>query len=152
MIFISTFTFIKEKNLFDVGEKTNGIGLSIGEPSGLSYERRLQNGNSVTGALGFGAFGENKFIFSTHYTWNQNFKKPWPNWYIGVGDQIFTRKEGNSDGTETIFGVTTPLGISYSFTPKRSWKVFAEITPIFELGPDFADIHMQGSLGFRFFL
>lgn len=126
-----------------------GVGLSLGNPTGLSVKYWLDDTEAIGGGLGWASpdtmtFRYTPTISSTASTSSGPKKRQ--------GEPRFTTgsvriKDKRHD---TAFGIRIPLGISYMFA-EQPFDLFAEIVPVVDLAPD-VDLDLDIAIGFRFYL
>ncbi len=133
-----------------------GIGLIIGEPSGVSWIYHLSDRNALDGALGFSPF--DRFRIHVDYLWmSRAFRDRQMSFSYGVGLAVGlgTRYRDDRRG---IFGYTVqegalavrfPLALSYTF-PRTPLELGVEIAPLLILGPAFG-VSFDGGLFFRYY-
>lgn len=132
-----------------------GIGLVVGEPTGVSVKKWISPENALDAGLGW-SFSEHESLqfhgdFLIH---NFNVLKTEVHAgrlpvYFGVGGRLKLQDENHGrehDGDASI-GVRIPFGISYLFD-KSPVDIFAEIVPILDVVPD-ADFDINAAIGVR---
>jgi len=128
-----------------------GIGLIIGEPTGLSLKYWLSEDRAIDAAAAWSFSGKDSFQFHADYLIHRfdifdadevSGKMPL---YYGLGARI---KEKDKDD-HTAFGIRIPLGITYLFAD-APFDLFAEIVPIVDLAPD-VDVDLNAAIGLRFY-
>ncbi|MFD2531430.1 hypothetical protein [Gracilimonas halophila] len=123
-----------------------GIGVMLGEPTGISIKAWNNNRN----AFAFGAawsFGRNDAIhlhgdYLLH-SWIDGVEEGDLAFYYGIGGRLAL-----SDPDARI-GVRVPLGLNY-IIPNSQLDLFVEAVPILNLAPD-TDFDGNGSLGIRYY-
>jgi len=148
---IATSVFAQDNKL--------GLGLIVGEPTGLSVKYWLDDEHAVDGTAAWSFWDGDGFQLHSDFLWH-NFdllddpggldgKLPV---YYGVGARLtFRDDEGRHEDTDhTVFGIRAPLGLSYLFDGKP-FDVFLEIAPILDLTPD-VELNFSIALGMRFYL
>ena len=144
ILIILSFTFV-----FSAAAQTTegiGVGVIVGEPTGLSGKFWMTNSTAIDLGLAWSFSGENTFHIHGDYLWH-NFslikvdkgKLPL---YFGAGLRA-------RFGTDTQFGVRFPVGLGYLFE-QAPVDVFFEIAPIMDLIPD-TRFDFNGAIGARFF-
>ncbi len=133
-----------------------GLGIILGEPTGLSFSYILSRTNFADGAVAW-AFPMNKtgkprfhlhgdFLFEWDIHSNpEDFEIELPGrfvFYAGPGVSI-------EIGGTTYLGFRTDLGMRYEF-PGSPFDVFLEIAPGIHLLPD-TDMLLEGGIGGRFY-
>jgi hypothetical protein len=130
-----------------------GLGLMLGNPSGLSYKFWLDEKTAFDAAAGI-----NQDEFDVHATflwhvfnWNDRIQPgslgaitergDFPV-YFGVGPRVLFEKN-------TEFGLRFPVGLS--FLPRSStWEFFTEIAPVVRLTPD-TGMDFDFAIGARYY-
>ena len=124
--------------------KGKGLGIVIGEPTGLSA--KLWNSNRTAFDAGFAwSLGKkgNLYLHADHLWHNFNtFSNQQLPLYYGLGARV-------SIGDNTGLGVRGVLGVNYFFT-EIPLDAFFEIVPIFDLFPD-SDFGLNAGIGLRYF-
>ncbi len=127
-------------------ERPFGLGLILGEPTGISAKYWLNERNAYDLGLGFLAIGSNSYatlhIDYLHHL--RNIFNTTENVYLHYG---FGGKLGF--GGEKNFGVRGIIGIDWQ-SNKIPIDIFLEIVPIFELIPK-AALSSDAALGGRFY-
>lgn len=127
-----------------------GVGLSLGNPTGLSVKYWLDDTEAIGGGLGWALSGHDDFQVHADYlvhrfdivgTEEEAGRAPL---YYGIGARIKDERH------DTAFGIRIPLGISYMFA-EQPFDLFAEIVPVVDLAPD-VDLDLDIAIGFRFYL
>ncbi len=127
MLIIPTASFAKQ-----------GLGIVLGEPTGLSYKA----GNLAIG-LGW-SFASDKDRIDTTIDWwliNKDFVEMM-NWYLGIGIK-------GKFGKDTVgIGVRVPIGIQWWIADEL--ELFAELAPGMSLVPDTSP-DLSGGIGLRYY-
>jgi len=135
-----------------------GVGVIVGEPTGISLKKWLNDKHAVDAAAAW-SFSENdSFQFHADYLIH-NFtllksddivgKLPV---YFGLGGRLKLKEENNGKGRNddgALFGVRIPFGISYLFTDLPV-DIFMEIVPILDVAPD-TEFEINAGIGVRFY-
>jgi hypothetical protein len=127
-----------------------GLGVIIGEPTGLSWKIWTGGQTALAGAAAW-SFGENDaFHLHVDYLFH-NFRlfrvsRGRLPLYYGVGVRILFHEKQEAD---TVVGVRFPLGIEYLFT-SPSLGIFLEVVPILDLSPA-TDFDLNAAVGFRIY-
>ena len=125
-----------------------GLGLVVGEPTGLSLKTWTGGGNAVDAAAGWSLSG-NKWLYAHVDYLHHRYDLHIPDldegvpYYYGVGGRVLLR-----DGHDSKLGVRIPLGLDYVFADGR-FDVFIEVAPIINLVPD-TEFDLSGGLGVRY--
>jgi hypothetical protein len=119
-----------------------GIGLIVGEPTGISWKYQLSDRNALDGALGFSPF--DRMRLHVDYLWlSRPFNERRLVLSYGVGLAIGFGKRW-VDGRRGVFGyvvqeaglaIRIPVGLSYAI-PRTPLEVGLEIAPLVILGPE----------------
>ena len=126
--------------------KEFGIGIILGEPTGISVKKWLGDHYAIDGAVAWSFGGVNSFHLHADYLYH-NFKlfdveSGQLPLYIGVGFRFKAEPEAT-------FGVRIPVGICYIFE-KAPLDIFLELGPVLNLAPDM-EFWFTGSIGARFY-
>jgi hypothetical protein len=120
-----------------------GVGIILGDPTGLSAKYWLDKKNAIDAAIGFDRF-------SVHADYLFHFWNIIPQTgggelgaYLGPGFVFKDKKEDN------VVGIRFALGAAYELN-QYPVEIFAEIVPVFELAPD-TDLNFDGGIGVRYF-
>ncbi len=131
-----------------------GVGVIVGEPTGLSVKYWLDDQQALDGAVGWSFSGEDSFHLHADYLVHRFdfFKNPkdaeglaGTAFYYGVGARL---KDKDHDD-DTAFGIRIPLGITHLFAD-APFDLFAEIVPLVDLTPD-VDLDLNVAVGLRFY-
>jgi hypothetical protein len=121
-----------------------GLGMILGDPTGISIKYYMNDENAVDGAVSWNLNGG---WFNVHADYLRH-------WYVfdlsegelpvyaGVGGRI-------GFGDQVRVGIRIPLGITYKFD-NAPFDIFLEIVPEMDLVPATV-FNMQGGIGFRYF-
>jgi hypothetical protein len=148
----ASFSYAKQGGPF-------GMGIILGEPTGICAKYWLDRTNAIDGAIGF-----DDFSIHADYLWHfwDIFPKPSAGQfgaYVGPGlifkdedhhhDHDNHRDRDDDDDDDNEAGVRLTLGMLYE-TPRHPFEIFAELVPVLVLSPD-ADLELDGAIGVRFF-
>ena len=128
-----------------------GIGIMMGEPSGLSGKYWLSKQNAIDGGLGW-SFTENGSVHLHMDYLYHNYdllkgtegKAPL---YFGIGGRF--KFKNNEKSADNSIGVRVPVGLAYQFS-EVPFDVFAEIVPLLDLSPD-TRFTFNGAIGVRYY-
>jgi hypothetical protein len=129
-------------------QKNVGLGIIIGEPTGIDAKFNLTEIHALEFALAWSLSGDNDLHIQGDYLWhkydviNLNNSDELP-LFFGIGGRIIM----NEDADDTI-GIRFPVGLDYIFT-NYPFDIFVEIVPILDVAPD-TDFDLEGALGARF--
>jgi hypothetical protein len=123
-----------------------GLGLILGEPTGLSLAYRLSQRNAIAGAVGIDVFDDNDFYA------HADFLFVLPDLLSGgsvglspyLGPGVFLIEFG-----EIGIGGRLPFGLSLDFR-RAPIQIFGEVTLSLLLVPDTAG-DIGGAIGFRYY-
>jgi hypothetical protein len=126
-------------------DKGFGMGIMLGEPTGLNAKIWTSPQNAVDVGLAWSFRGEGFFHFHADYLWHfprairstERFAL-----YAGIGGLLGGRHE-------SVLGIRVPLGIEW-WPRNTSLDVFFELAPILDLAPA-TEFEMDGAIGIRFF-
>lgn len=119
-----------------------GLGLILGNPSGVSYKAWLSNEIAIDAAVGVdrSEFDVHATLLYHDFNWFRSLKAAeggaisWlrargeMGWYAGVGPRMLF--EENEE-----LGIRLPVGLSY-FVNNSPWEIFCEAAPVLRLTPD----------------
>jgi len=122
-----------------------GMGLILGEPTGLSAKLWTSSDNAFDFAAAWSFKGDGNLLLQADYVWHffnlmpvSSGKLPL---YIGIGGRVVLADDPS-------FGVRIPIGIDYMFADAPI-DVFLELVPILDLSPE-TDFGVGGGLGIRY--
>lgn len=126
-----------------------GLGIMVGEPTGISGKFWLSGRSAIDGAVAWSFTDNEAFHLHGDYILH-NFslikvERGSLPFYFGIGGRIKFQDAPRDD----IFGVRIPLGLAYLFET-APLDVFIELVPMLDLAPD-TDFDIAGSLGVRYF-
>lgn len=123
-----------------------GLGVIVGEPTGISLKKWLSKKTAFDGAVAWSVSGNNHLYVHGDYLVHSfnviNSRSTYVPVYYGIGGLI-------RFDDETRLGVRIPFGVSY-FVPGSPLDVFLEIAPIMELTPQ-TELDGSVGIGIRFF-
>jgi hypothetical protein len=130
-----------------------GIGIILGEPTGLSLKYWIDEERAVDGALAW-SHSENDSLqlhgdYLIHnYDVLEVDEMPV---YYGIGMRLKFKDEDGRGRNEhdAMFGIRFPLGITYLFED-APLDLFFELVPVLDLSPD-VDLDINAALGLRFY-
>lgn len=130
-------------------DKNWGIGLRLGDPTGLTAKKYLGASNAVELALGANYRGKG-LEFLAHYLFHFPVNAQGLDWYYGLGVQIENRdrpEKNRRDDTE--FGADGVIGLEYTF-PRAPLSIFVDAILFIELIDDPFDLDLDAALGIRY--
>jgi len=128
-----------------------GVGIMIGEPSGLSFKKWINNSNAIDAGLGWSFTEDGSIHFHADYLYHNydliKFSDAKAPLYFGIGGRFKVKNDKKSVGNS--IGVRIPVGVSYQFTT-APFDVFLEVVPILDLSPD-TRVSFNSALGVRYY-
>ncbi|MCX6160669.1 MAG: DUF3996 domain-containing protein [Ignavibacteriae bacterium] len=124
-----------------------GIGIMLGEPSGLSGKIFISKKSAIDAGIGI-SFADDYQALQIHTDYLQHIAMSSYNLplYYGIGAKL---KFANDDHPETRFGIRLPVGISW-MPDNVPVDLFLEIVPLLDISPS-ARFKLNGSIGARFY-
>jgi len=124
-----------------------GVGIVLGEPSGLSAKHWVSSENAIQAGLAF-SLDENDYIYlQADYLWHVpglvKLNSAEFLLHYGVGAAFGFADAGSA------FAIRGPVGLSYKFA-QAPVDIFVELAPIFLLSPD-TDLDIQFGIGSRYY-
>jgi len=125
-----------------------GLGVTIGEPTGLIGKLWLGNSAAIDFAAGwsFGSGNEEKGAFHLHTDCLLHNFSGMIRTYYGIGARI---KFGDQFNDQRRVGIRIPVGITY-LSAESPWDVFVEILPLIDLAPN-TSARVNGGIGIRYY-
>jgi hypothetical protein len=138
--------------------KSFGIGIIVGEPTGLSLKKWLNNDRAVDAGIAW-SFSENDSLhLHADYLWHRFDLISSPEApgrlpvYYGLGARIKLREDNRGRGrndNDALVGIRIPIGISYIFA-EAPFDLFAEIVPVLDVAPR-SDFDLNAAIGMRYY-
>ncbi|MEA2005125.1 MAG: hypothetical protein U9O50_02510 [Acidobacteriota bacterium] len=123
-----------------------GLGVILGEPTGLSFKAWTGDKTAIDGAAAWSFGNENSWHFHADYLFHtRNFLKAKKGnllFYYGIGGRIKTEKKSR-------VGIRFPIGFSYLFE-KAPFDIFFELGPLLDLVPS-TEFGITGGIGIRYY-
>jgi hypothetical protein len=123
-----------------------GLGLIIGEPTGISFKYWTGSTTAFDAALAWSFIDEGAFHIHGDYIFHNMRLISVPEgtlpFYYGIGARIKT-------ANDTKLGVRVPLGLAYLFS-NAPVDIFIEVVPILDLMPK-TDFSINAAIGARYF-
>ena len=138
LIFSCSHIFAKDRSI--------GVGIIIGQPTGLSLGYRISDENIMNFAAAWSLEHNSSFLFQGDYIFKSNRYTNFHNQlslFYGVGAQLTLVFDDFS------LGARVPLGVIYQFDNSR-FDVFFELAPVLQVIPS-TDFYINGGLGVRYF-
>ncbi len=137
-----------------------GIGLIVGEPTGVAVKQYLTDNTAIAGAVGF-AFVGGGLHAHADYLWH-----PWVltrerkfilKSYLGPGLRVFNHNQGRgSDSDDLHIGARATIGVQFEFT-EVPLDAFVEAAGILEYRSDdgdhggFGKFNINAGAGVRYY-
>ena len=125
------------------GGKT-GLGVMIGEPTGITLKSWFNQKNSIDAGLAWSLSGNDAIYIHADYQWHKwlDVEKGNLAFFYGIGGRaIFAN--------DTHFGVRIPLWLTY-LAAEAPLEFFLEVAPVIDLIPD-TDGDADGGIGIRYY-
>lgn len=128
-----------------------GVGVIVGEPTGLSAKYWLDNEQAIAGAAAWSFSGTDSFHLHADYLVHRFDLIDTPEesgetaLYYGVGARL--KEKGRHD--RTTLGVRIPVGVTHLFA-NAPFDVFGEIVPVLDVAPD-VGVKLNAAVGLRFY-
>jgi len=140
VLFITLTTVLKAQ------DSGFGIGLYLGEPTGIGMKGWVSPNGAIAGAMAWSFAGNGHLHIHVDYERHSfkliNVEKGKLPVYYGIGAKIVFQDD-------PVFGARIPLGINYIFDD-APLDLFAEIVPGMELIPE-TEFDLAGGVGIRYF-
>jgi len=135
-----------------------GIGVMLGEPSGISWKYHLSSKNALSGLVGFSPF--DRFRVHVDYLWiSRPFDEPSLSFWYGLGGAVgfgradyLVKQDKHSYVTRTAsmgLGVRMVGALNFAI-PRSPVEIGLEVAPIVILGPR-AGVGIDGGIYVRFY-
>lgn len=145
-----------------------GLGVMVGDPTGLSAKLWVGQTNALDFGLGLwagvngdcyidnsgqrvcGDFGNHNGTFNMDYLWQSNIIRGSAqlDWHVGAGGRMVWWTGCQSDCIAV--SARAPIGLDLMFTNPGFLEIFFELAPSFWLVPDIT-FGIEGGLGIRFY-
>jgi hypothetical protein len=127
-------------------DKDFGLGIILGEPTGISAKKWLDDKSALDGAVAWSLVTPSSFHLHADYLYHDfnifNVKKGKLPLYFGIGFRIRI-------GDEDRVGIRIPVGICYIFE-QSPLDIFFELGPVLDLTPA-TRLRLTSSVGIRYF-
>lgn len=125
-----------------------GIGIIIGEPTGVDLKYFVSASNAIEGAFAWSLSGSNNLHLQAEYLYHRydliKVEKGRLPLFFGIGGRVEFREHADD-----LVGIRIPVGLAYEFD-NAPFDVFGEIVPLLDLAPD-TDFDLEGAIGARFY-
>lgn len=144
LLAVSMFLLISVLSL-QAQDKNFGIGIILGEPSGISGKLWLGSSNALDLTAAWSFKGDDHLLLQADYVWHSfniisvsSGRLPI---YFGIGGRVLL-------ADDPLIGVRVPIGLNYMFSDAPV-DIFLEIVPILDIAPA-TDFDLGGGLGARY--
>ena len=141
---LSMILLISVTNLL-AQDKNFGVGIILGEPSGICGKLWLGSSNALDMAAAWSFKGNDHLLLQADYVWHSfnlisvsSGKLPI---YFGIGGRVLL-------ADDPLIGVRVPIGLDYLFS-NAPVDIFIEIVPILDLAPA-TEFDLGGGIGVRY--
>ena len=131
---------------------TFGLGVIIGEPTGIGMKLFLNSGNALDFGVAWSLDDENELHVQADYIYHnydliavEQGEMPL---YFGIGGRIKINEDKGDKDRDDNFGIRFPVGLAY-ISDNAPFDLFLEIVPILDIAPD-TDFDLNGAIGGRF--
>lgn len=143
------FLFLTTAGLY-AQNKEWGLGLRIGNPTGITAKKYLGSSNALEVALGTN-FNEEGFELLAHYLFH------FPvhgaaglDWYYGFGGQLQSHDRGDRDADNDLeLGADGLIGLEYTFA-NAPVSIFSDVMLFLEIVDDPFDLDLDAAIGVRY--
>ena len=121
-----------------------GIGIILGEPTGVSAKLWTSSTNALDFAAAWSFKGDGHLLLQADYVWHSPLTRTSSgklNLYYGIGGRVIFQDD-------PLVGARIPVGLDYKFT-SAPVDIFAELVPILDLAPS-TNFNLGGGIGVRF--
>lgn len=149
MLSLVTMATLSLTSMSFAAEGDAGLGLIVGEPTGLSGKYWLSESTALDGAMAWSRFDNREaFQLQLDYVMHDfglfSVDRGSLPLYYGVGGKM----SFNDNGRDRL-GVRVPVGLAYIFPSQRA-DVFLELVPTLDVTPS-TDFNLEGGAGVRYF-
>ena len=144
LFFVFLFIIFLQMSLL-AQNKQFGLGIILGEPTGLSAKLWTTSTNAFDFGAAWSFKGDGHLLLQADYVWHMfdlirvsSGKLPF---YVGIGGRVILRDDPD-------VGVRIPFGLDYIFADAPV-DIFFELVPILDLAPE-TDFDLGGGIGARF--
>jgi hypothetical protein len=113
-----------------------GVGVILGDPTGLSVKMKMDGAHSLDGALAYSSGRHSGLQFHGDYLWDRarswNTKGGPLSMYYGLGGRVISYK--NDRNSEVSVGPRGSLGVSFDLN-NPNIELFGELAMILEVAP-----------------
>lgn len=128
-------------------DKDFGLGIILGEPTGISAKKWLDDKAALDGAVAWSLVTPSSFHLHADYLYHNfnlfNVRKGKLPLYFGIGFRVRIRTGDNR------LGIRIPVGICY-LLEQSPLDIFLELGPVLDLTPE-TKLRLTSSVGIRYF-
>lgn len=136
-------------------EGESGIGLTLGDPTGVSGKYWLGEETAVDAAAAW-SLDDDRFNLHADYLLHsfdrtKQEQTPWA-FHYGIGARVRFPEDNNGKGNDdddATIGVRVPLGLDV-YPSRLPLEFFLEIAPVMDLAPE-TDLDIEFGIGARFY-
>ena len=144
LLAVSMFLLISVLSL-QAQDKNFGIGIILGEPSGINAKLWLGSSNALDMAAAWSFKGNDHLLLQADYIWHSFDLIPVSSGklpiYFGIGGRVLL-------ADDPLIGVRVPIGLDYMFS-HAPVDIFLEFVPILDLAPA-TEFDFGGGIGARY--
>jgi hypothetical protein len=121
-----------------------GLGVILGEPTGLSAKLWTGGNNALDFAAAWSFRGDGNLLLQADYVWHSNLDQTSSGkfaWYYGIGGRVIFSNDPD-------IGARIPIGLDYKFNTAPI-DIFGEIVPVLDFVPS-THFRLNGGIGVRF--
>ena len=129
-----------------------GLGIIIGEPTGLSAKAWLSGNTAVDAAAGWSSRHEYVHLHADFLLHNFGLFDVDPGdlpLYYGIGGRLVLADGNHDHNDEMTAGLRVPVGVSYLFDT-APFDLFLEVVPLLNLLPG-TEFDINGAVGVRYY-
>ncbi|MBS1492260.1 MAG: DUF3996 domain-containing protein [Bacteroidetes bacterium] len=153
LFFLAIFIVTISANLSKAQSNSGfGLGIIVGEPTGVSFKGWLDSKSAVDGALAWSFLNNGSFHVHVDYLRHVNIESTPSgefNFHYGIGGRLKAKTNDNGNSNDARFGARIPLGLDYNFSSEPI-ELFLEVAPVLDFSPK-TDASFNGALGVRFY-
>lgn len=136
--------FSTNSNAQDTNAGKTGLGVMLGEPTGLTLKTWFNQKNSLDVGVAWSFSGNDAIYLHADYQWHKwlDVEKGNLAFFYGIGGRAVFEND-------TFLGARIPLGLTY-LAPEAPLEFFLEVAPVINLIPD-TDGDADGGIGVRYY-
>jgi len=152
LFFLALFIAAVSANFSQAQSKSGfGLGIIIGEPTGVSFKGWLDSKSAIDGAAAWSFVNNGSFHVHADYLRHVNLETTGTgefNFHYGIGGRLKAKNNDNSSD-DARFGARIPLGLDYNFATEPL-EIFIEAVPVLDFSPK-TDASFNGAIGIRYY-